>query len=113
MILLTAAELLFCKSNRWFILGGLLAGALISIGRLCGNEWILKRIFKLNGGKAAAVGIVAFTLNQFVLLPVIVLTYFINTWALYGLIAGILVVPVIIMINSITEAFGVTKNSFE
>lgn len=113
LILLTAAELVFLKGNRWFILGGLLAGAFISIGRLCSNEWILKRIFKLSGGKAVVGSTFAFTLSQFVLLPVIVLTYFINVWALYGLIAGVLVVPIIIMMNSITEAFGITKNSFE
>ena len=103
----------FLKSNRWFVLGGLLAGAFISIGRLSSNEWILKKTLKPSGGKSVAGSIIAFTLSQLVMLPVVVLTYFIDVWALYGLVAGVLVVPFIIMMNSITEAFGITKNSFE
>ena len=113
LILLTAAELLFLKSNRWFVLEGLLAGAFISIGRLSSNEWILKKTLKSNGGQAVAGSIVAFILSYLVLISVITFIYFLNVWAFYGLITGILVVPIIIMMNSITEMFGITKNRFE
>lgn len=112
LILLTAADLVFLKNNKWLVLAGLLAGAFLSIGRFLSNELILKKIFEFNGKKTIA-GSIAFAVNQLVLLPVIALAYFLNIWILYGLIAGILAAPIIIMINSITEAFGITKNNFE
>lgn len=113
LILLTVADIAFLGSNKWFVLAGLLAGASLSIGRLVSNEWILKRTFELNGEKAVTGSIAAFTISQIVIIPVIVITYFFSTWLFYGLLAGIMVVPMIVMINSITEAIGITKNSFE
>lgn len=113
LALMAAADMVFMGSGRWFVLAGLLAGAALSIGRLVGNEWILAKVFSLSGGKAIAGSIAAFTISQLVLAPVIILTYFLSIWALYGLLAGVLAVPAVIMLNSITEAFGITKNSFE
>lgn len=113
LILLTATDMIFLGRNRWLVLAGLLAGAFISVGRFSGNGWILKKVFQLTGDKAVTGSIVIFTASQLVLMPVIVITYFLNVWIFYGLIAGFLNVPLVIMINSITEAFGITKNSFE
>lgn len=113
VILLTAVDIAFLGSNRWFALGGLLLGTVVSLGRLLSNEWILKVTFKASKGKALAGSIAAFTINQLALVPMILLAYFLNLWLFGGLIAGFLVVPAIVMLNSITEAFGITKNSFE
>jgi len=113
LIIMTAADIAFLGSNRWLVLAGLFIGVFVSIGRIFSNEWMLMKIFQLNKGKAVAGSIVVFTISQLVLIPVIVLTYFLSVWILYGLIAGILIIPIAIMINSITEALGITKNSFE
>ena len=113
---LATADIAFSGVGRWMILAGLSAGAIISTGRLCSNEWLFKKIFRLNqsdGKRAAAGSMAAFTISQLVLIPVIVLAYLLSVWALYGFIAGILIIPIVIMINSITEAFGITKNNFE
>jgi hypothetical protein len=103
----------FFENDKWHILYGLLAGVFVSLGRLGSNEWIFRKVFNLKGEKAAVGSITAFTASQLVLMLIIIIAYFISVWVLYGLIAGILAVPVIIMINSITEAFGITKNNFE
>jgi hypothetical protein len=113
VIILTAADIAFLGGNRWFVLGGLLLGTVVSLGRMLSNEWILKVTFKVSKGKALAGSIAAFTINQLALVPIILLAYFLNIWLFCGLIAGFLVVPAIVMMNSITEAFGITKNSFE
>ena len=113
LIVLSAAALAFLGENGWLAFAGLFAGTLLSVVRLIGNELIFKAVFKLNGGKAVAGSILVFTAIQLILLPVILLVYFLNVWILYGFVAGILAVPVIVMINSITEAFGITKNNFE
>lgn len=113
LLLLSAADLVFLGKNSWLAFTGLLAGTLLSIVRLVGNEWLFKEVFKFNGGKAVAGSILVFTAIQLILLPIILLLYFLNTWILFGFVAGILAVPVIVMVNSITEAFGMTKNNFE
>ena len=112
LILLSAADFVFPDSGRWTVLAGLLAGALLGIGRLSGSQWILKKILGANGENPSG-SMAAYALNQFVLLPVIALAYFLSVRAFYGLIAGLLIIPLIIMVNSITEAFGITKNNFE
>lgn len=113
LVLLSAADIALLGQNRWLILAGLLAGACISVGRVSSNEWMLKKVFQSSGNQAATGSIVLSTMSLLLLMPVIAITYFLNIWALYGLIAGLLNVPVVIMVNSITEAFGITKNNFE
>ena len=113
LILSSAADLVFLEKNRWLALAGLFEGVLLSLARLIGNGRILKAILQLNGNKAVGVGILVFTAFQLALLPVILLLYFLNAWTLYGFVAGILAVPAVVMVNSITEAFGITKNNFE
>lgn len=112
-IILTAADIAFLGSNRWLILYGLLFGTAVGLARLLSNEWILKVTFKAGKGKVLTGSIAAFTINQLALVPIILLAYFLSGWLLCGLITGLLIVPAIVMINSITEAFGITKNSFE
>jgi fatty-acid desaturase len=57
--------------------------------------------------------VVLFAISQLILLPLLFIAYFINQWVFAGFVTGILLVPLVIMINSITEAFGITKNHFE
>ncbi len=110
---LSVADLAFLGNSRWLVLAGLTVGTLLSVARLMGNEWLFQKIFQLTGGKAVAGSILVFTGLQLILLPVIVILYCISVWALYGFVAGIMAVPVIVMINSFTETFGMTKNNFE
>ena len=113
MILLAAAIAAFMGSRRWPVLAGLLAGAPLSFGRLRCNGWILARMYQLNGAKAAAGGTAAFMISQFILILALALACFISIWVLCGLIAGLLIIPTVVMINSVTEALGITKNNFE
>lgn len=110
---LSAADLAFLGNSRWVVLAGLAVGTLLSVARLMGNEWLFQKIFQMTGGKAAAGSILVFTGLQLILLPIIMILYFISVWMLYGFVAGIMAVPVIVMINSFTETFGMTKNNFE
>lgn len=112
MVLLITADVVFLGENMWLSLAGLLSGTFIGIGRFRCSKWILRRVLRANTEQSLLHGNVAFTLSQFVLLPVIALAYFLNIWVLYGLIAGLLIIPTGIMINSITEALGITKNNF-
>lgn len=110
---LSVADLAFLENNRWLVLAGLAVGTLLSVARLMINEWLFQKIFQLTGGKAVTGSILVFTGLQLILLPVILILYFISIWVLFGFVAGIMAVPVIVMINSFTETFGMTKNNFE
>ena len=110
---MSVADLAFLGNNRWLVLAGLAVGTLLSVARLMGNEWLFRKIIKLSGGKAVAGSILVFTGLQLILLPVILLLYLISVWVLYGFVAGVMAVPVVVMINSVTETFGMTKNNFE
>lgn len=101
--------------NRWFILAGLSAGGILSIVKFGSYVWIFGRILspsaagRINAGGSIAV----FAMNQLILLPLLYLAYVLNHWFFAGVVAGILLVPLVIMINCITEATGITKNNFE
>lgn len=112
-LLLAAADIAFLGDNKWQVLVGLFVGAVIGMGRFGSHEWVLKKVFQLNGDKAVTGSVLVFTVSQTVLFLLIVIMYLLNLWTLYGFVAGILIVPLIIMINSITEALGITKNNFE
>lgn len=108
-----AASAAFLGAHRWPVLAGLLAGAFIGVCRFGVNEWILKRIFRPGGEKRIFGTIAAFTINQLVMIPVLTAAYFFDVWLFYGFITGVLTVPAVIMINGMTEAFGITRNHFE
>ena len=113
LAVLSVADLAFLGNNRWLVLAGLAVGTLLSVARLMGNEWLFQKIFQLTGGKAVAGSILVFTGLQLILLPVILLVYFVSVWALYGFVAGVIAVPAVVMVNSVTETFKMTKNNFE
>jgi hypothetical protein len=109
-----------CFESKWHIVGGLLTGGLLSIIKFASYIWIFKRILSpgiaVTGGRgraSASGGVLVFALNQIILLPLLYLSYILSRWFFAGIVAGILLVPFVIMINSITEALGITKNNFE
>lgn len=117
MILLSIIDIILLE-NRWFVLVGLIVGTILSITKFASNAWVFGGIFGTEQNNAqkklapvASVGM--FAVNQLILLPLLFLAYFTNQGIFAGFVAGILLVPFVIMINSITEAFGITKNHFE
>lgn len=112
-MMLAVITAVFLGSHRWPVFAGLFSGALLGFFRLCGNEWIFKRLLCQNGAKAAAGGAAVFLTSQLLLILALALAYEAGRWAFCGLLAGVLIIPAVVMMNSITEAVGFTKNSFE
>lgn len=113
LLLLAAAGAALPGHSRWPALGGLLAGATLGFARFRSSEWILPRLYGRGGGKAAAWCAAAYAGGLLVLFAAAACAYFLNGWLFRGFLAGILLLPLVIMINSVTEAFGITKNGFE
>jgi hypothetical protein len=102
--------------QRWSVLIGLFSGGIISTMRFGSNTWIINRIVSVNTPQSknpARSSMLFFLVNQIILLPVLFTAYFINLWFFTGIVAGILLVPFVIMINCVTEASGITHNNFE
>ncbi len=116
-LVLSVADLIFLE-NRWLVLAGLFAGAVISVFKFVSCSWILRRAVddeRATLGKRKTVGL-TFVVNmiyQSITLFSLLITYFLfGQWALAGLAAGILLVPFVMMGNAITETLGITKNGF-
>ncbi len=117
VILLTIIDLVLLE-HKWFVLIGLIPGAIFSLAKFGSYAWVFGKILgvsskagldKLAPGSSIAV----FMLNQFILLPLLFIAYFLHQWIFIGFIAGILLVPFVVMINCMTEGIGITKNHFE
>ncbi len=115
-ILLSIIDMVVLES-RWLALIGLVIGTALSAVRFCGNAAVLASLFNVEvqntrnrlGQRSARL---IFLLNQIILLPFLLLAYFISQWVFWGFVAGILTIPLLIMLNSITEVFGITRNHF-
>jgi hypothetical protein len=106
---------MFIKSNKWTAAAGLITGAVLGVAKFGSNALYLRKTLGADArtGRTAAGGIAAFLISQLIMLPLLILAYFLSFRLFCGFIAGSLLVPAIIMVNSITEALGLTKNGFE
>lgn len=101
-------------NNRWALYLGLFAGSALSIIRLLSNAWIIQKAVKAVKNHCWQIIATAalFIVNQLLLLAVLYVFYKLNLWFFISLIAGVLLAPFTIIVNSITEALGITKNRF-
>lgn len=116
-VLLSIIDIIWFE-KRWHILVGLTIGGVLSVAKYNSYKWVFKKVlspgFASFNEKASTGGsIMVFALNQIILLPLLFGAYYISQWIFAGVVAGILLVPLVIMINCVTEAFGITKNNFE
>lgn len=112
LLVFSIAILLF--NNRWQLYLGLFAGAALSIIRFLSNAWIIQRAVTAVRNHCWQIIATAalFIVNQLLLLAVLYVFYKLNLWLFISLAAGVLLAPFTIIVNSITEAFGITKNKF-
>ncbi len=104
--------------QRWYTLAGLLVGSAFSVMKFGSYTWIFKKIVSGAASSAqktnsARSGMLAFLVNQIVIFPLLLAAYFLNHWFFAGMVAGILLVPFVIMVNCVTEALKITSNNFE
>lgn len=116
-ILLSIIDMVLIR-QRWSALSGLSAGAVFGILKFGSYSWVFGRIASEIAagtlkGTGAGLGVLVFAFNQVLLLPFLYLAYKLGMWLFTGFVAGILLVPFVIMLNCLTEAVGITHNDFE
>lgn len=100
--------------QKWMVLTGLFAGGIFSILRFGSLSDMITSL--LNGGNnqsAALRSVLSYVLSIITLVILMAASLLYNRWFAAGMITGILLVPFIIFINSLTEGLGITHNNFE
>ena len=114
-ILLSIIDVILLE-YRWHALAGLILGSVFGVLRFGSNTWIFEKIIPsaentAEKSRKARMGMLGFLTNQILLLPVLFAAYFLNQWFFAGIVAGILLVPFVIMLNCITEFLNITSNN--
>lgn len=99
--------------NKLLFFVGLVLGSLLSLLRffIMGNA--LTGLLTLKSESNNKKVIIKYIVSQLVALIFFVLAIIVNKWVLLGMMTGILIVPSVVLINSITEGLGLTHNNFE
>lgn len=112
VVLIVTTLILFDK--RWNIVIGVSCGTIFGILKYIGTSRFLSNLL-LQGEQIPCLGktLVKFLSLQIVTVFFMVVSICIDLWSFFGVVAGILLVPVIILVNSITEALGISHNNFQ
>lgn len=116
-ILLSIIVLIWLE-HKWYTLAGLLLGSVFSVMKFGSYTWIFKRIVSdaessLRKAKPVKRSMLGFLANQIIVFPLLLAAYYLNQWFFIGVVAGVLLVPLVLMINCVTEALKITRNNFE
>ena len=112
-IILAVLDIIFLR-QRWIAAAGLTAGGIIGLARFGSAASLFRKVLSTNSTDAA-VGtvILKYITGQAPLIIVLAVSLIFDLWFFMGAAAGILLVPLSIAINGITEALGLTRNGFE
>ncbi|MDP4118423.1 MAG: hypothetical protein Q8873_04445 [Bacillota bacterium] len=113
---ITVIAAMFFK-DRWYIACGLSAGAFFSAAKFAGYAWGYRRLTEETSGnkvnfKAVVRNIIIFVVSQLITITLLFEFYFYNVWLFGGFVAGLMAAPAILVVNSVTEVLGITKNNF-
>ncbi len=91
----------------------LTAGVLFSLLRFAVLESVLKHLISLGNKKQAIItSLVIYLLNLVIIGITVILAMQFGVFTLIAALIGTLSILIIVMINAVTEAFGITKNQY-
>ncbi len=104
--------------QRWHILAGMFLGAVVALIRFGSYGFVFEKIFLANSAaphKAFSVigTLSVFVINQMVLLPLLLAAYMFSPYFFAGVLVGLMLLPLMLFINCLTEALKITHNNFE
>lgn len=100
-------------SDRWYIVMGLTCGSIFGIMKYKATAKFISNIL-LQGEKTQYLKVFTKFLSlQAVTVLLMAVSIRINMWSFYGTAAGLLLIPAIITVNSLTEALGISHNNFQ
>lgn len=112
IVLIMISLVLF--DNRWNIVIGLTCGSVFGILKYIGASRFISNILLQREENVSLARIfVKFLSLQAVTVLLMTVSLSISLWSFLGVVAGILLIPLIILINSLTEALGLSHNNFQ
>lgn len=104
-----AAVSFFCVGIQPLLLVGLVLGALVAVHRVRMNTRMLAAASMENGSFAKRALPV---IGQFLSIGILVVSVLLDIWLFAGVTIGLLLVPLCICINAVTEKLGLTHNGW-
>jgi hypothetical protein len=112
-IVLIIISLIFFD-KRGNIVIGLTCGSVFGILKYIGTSRLISNILLLGEKNFSLLKMfVKFLSTQTLTVLFMAVSISINKWSFLGVVAGILIIPLIILINSLTEALGLSHNNFQ
>lgn len=116
VVVFYAIALIICmvvRGPKLVMIVALTAGVLLSLLRFAVLEAAFKNLLGLAGKKQSIIiNLGIYLLNLVVIGVTVVISMQFGVNTLVAALVGILSVLIIVMINAVTEAFGITKNQF-
>lgn len=110
--LLTVLAILFVD-QKVFVLSGLTVGAGAGLLRFCSTASMLAGYMLRDNPGVTGNGVIRYIVNMVATIALLTVSLIYDKWFFAGTAAGILIVPLAITLNGITEGLGITHNSFE
>lgn len=113
LVLLMIIDVAFFE-DKGVIFAGLLLGAACGLTRFFFMSQTYRRLLgRGTPSQTTFIALFAFIVSLLGTIAVLVASIITNLWLFGGATAGILLVPIILTINSLTEGVGITHNNFE
>jgi len=111
MILIIISIILF--NNRWDIVIGLTCGTLVSVMKYIEISRFISKILKRERKRLYSKVFAKIMSLQIITALLMAVAIKFDLQFFWGFVSGVLLIPVIITINGITEALGISHNNFQ
>lgn len=111
-VILLVIDLIFID-KKWLALTGLTVGMGIGLLKFKSTALVLSKLISTDESKKHTKrNILLYVVSQLLVIIFLGLALLLSIWLFAGFTAGILLVPLAIIANSITEFLGITHNNF-
>lgn len=101
-------------NQKWLVFLGLVTGGGFALLRFCSLAATLRVLLAKESKQIAVIkSIMNYLLNLLTLTALLVAALLFDRWFALGVVSGIFTVPLMILINNLTEGLGITHNNYE
>jgi len=100
-------------NDRWYLVMGLTCGSIFGVMKYIAAARFISNILLQNEKTHYLRVFTKYLSLQAVTILLMAVSIRINMWSFYGITAGLLLLPAIITVNSLTEALGISHNNFQ
>lgn len=112
LCILVVPSLIFI-SHRFNVAGGLLIGSFFGLFKFSSLSSMITRQLTTNRADVIVKPLFGIIMSQATMILLFAVSIKYSLWLFAGVLVGVLLVPLAILINGVTEGLGVTHNHFE